>query len=382
MIDELAAARLITVDEGCIEVAHEALIRQWPRLREWLDESRDELRLEREVAARADEWDRLGRPDAELLRGARLERALAAPVAGTRARDYLNAGRELRDRDAHDASRRVRRLRPCSRWLWCSCWSPPRPVWFAPPGPTRRRSRGRSPRAETDLADVQRLSAEAVATSESNLPLALPLAVEAYRLSDRYETRNALLTVLQREPALLGYLGHRRAATTSVQSRPVERRRRSRAPRLRGIDLWNLATRTRIDTLPASEWSTSAFASEKSLVVATSTRVEVWATNGRTPEHTIAVPASSIAVAGTHVVMGGSKGTVALADLASGRITPRRTQGTGDGSRRRRAERDDRECRFRARSDFQPARVHDRRVPRSSHVRRGSSRPERDRHRQ
>ena len=34
-------ARLIIVDEGTVEVAHEALIRHWPTLRTWLDEDRE-----------------------------------------------------------------------------------------------------------------------------------------------------------------------------------------------------------------------------------------------------------------------------------------------------------------------------------------------------
>ena len=34
----LAAERLITIGEGEVEVAHEALLREWPRLRGWLEE--------------------------------------------------------------------------------------------------------------------------------------------------------------------------------------------------------------------------------------------------------------------------------------------------------------------------------------------------------
>ena len=31
-------SRLLTVDDGAVEVAHEALLREWPRLRSWLEE--------------------------------------------------------------------------------------------------------------------------------------------------------------------------------------------------------------------------------------------------------------------------------------------------------------------------------------------------------
>ena len=36
VLDVLAEARLITISEGEVEVAHEALLREWPRLRTWL----------------------------------------------------------------------------------------------------------------------------------------------------------------------------------------------------------------------------------------------------------------------------------------------------------------------------------------------------------
>ena len=50
-------ARLVTMDDAGVEVAHEALIREWPRLRSWLDEDRDGLRLQRQVTAAAAAWD-------------------------------------------------------------------------------------------------------------------------------------------------------------------------------------------------------------------------------------------------------------------------------------------------------------------------------------
>ena len=36
LLDRLAEARLVTLGEDSVEVAHEALIREWPRLRQWL----------------------------------------------------------------------------------------------------------------------------------------------------------------------------------------------------------------------------------------------------------------------------------------------------------------------------------------------------------
>jgi WD40 repeat protein len=55
-----------------VEVAHEALIREWGRLREWLNVSREDIRQERALARTAEEWDRHQRDVSFLLRGARL----------------------------------------------------------------------------------------------------------------------------------------------------------------------------------------------------------------------------------------------------------------------------------------------------------------------
>jgi len=72
----LAEARLVTLDEQTAEVAHEALIREWPRLREWLNQDREGLRQRRQLGAAAREWARLGHDAGLLYRGVRLEQAL------------------------------------------------------------------------------------------------------------------------------------------------------------------------------------------------------------------------------------------------------------------------------------------------------------------
>ncbi len=76
MLDVLADARLVMLGEDSAEVAHEALIREWTRLREWLSENRDGLRLHRHLAEAAQAWQTLKREAGELYRGARLAQAL------------------------------------------------------------------------------------------------------------------------------------------------------------------------------------------------------------------------------------------------------------------------------------------------------------------
>jgi hypothetical protein len=61
-----------------IEVAHEALIRTWPRLREWIDANREKLRARAAVLQAKAEWEEQGqREDLLLPSGFQLERARA-----------------------------------------------------------------------------------------------------------------------------------------------------------------------------------------------------------------------------------------------------------------------------------------------------------------
>jgi WD40 repeat protein len=67
---------LLTADQETVEVAHEALIREWPRLRAWLDEDRAALRIHRYLTQAATAWDEAGREPSELFAGARLATAI------------------------------------------------------------------------------------------------------------------------------------------------------------------------------------------------------------------------------------------------------------------------------------------------------------------
>ncbi|MEM6434069.1 MAG: pentapeptide repeat-containing protein [Cyanobacteria bacterium P01_D01_bin.115] len=65
VVKQLADANLVVTDDrtlnngqrtAIIDVAHEALIRNWPKLRTWLDENRDLLRQQRKIEQAAAEW--------------------------------------------------------------------------------------------------------------------------------------------------------------------------------------------------------------------------------------------------------------------------------------------------------------------------------------
>jgi WD40 repeat protein len=111
VLEHLAKARLLALGAGTVEVVHEALIREWPRLRDWLSDDRDSLRLHRRLTEAAAEWQANGRDEAFLYRGARLAAWQGRSLAGLNdlERVFLMSSRhrELRE---HAARRRRNRV--------------------------------------------------------------------------------------------------------------------------------------------------------------------------------------------------------------------------------------------------------------------------------
>lgn len=92
VLDAFIAARLLVTDthrrtaggqpEQIVEIAHEALLGRWNRLRRWLDENREALRIRQALDLAEEHWGRQGHPADELWRGGRLARAWEALVEG------------------------------------------------------------------------------------------------------------------------------------------------------------------------------------------------------------------------------------------------------------------------------------------------------------
>jgi tetratricopeptide (TPR) repeat protein len=87
IIQKLANASLLTTEgdlkqnDAFVEVAHEALIRNWPQLRKWIDADRAGLRARTRLSEAAREWETASYDEAYLYSGARL--AVAAEWAGS-----------------------------------------------------------------------------------------------------------------------------------------------------------------------------------------------------------------------------------------------------------------------------------------------------------
>ncbi|MGH3836234.1 MAG: caspase, EACC1-associated type, partial [Pseudonocardiaceae bacterium] len=86
VLTTFADARLITLGTDTAEIAHEALLRAWPRLRQWIDTDRAGNLIRQELEEAAAAWTRAGRDTAGLYRGSRLE------AARTRAASMSNEG--------------------------------------------------------------------------------------------------------------------------------------------------------------------------------------------------------------------------------------------------------------------------------------------------
>lgn len=83
VLQRLVDARLLRLTEGDspdnvqVEVAHEALVRNWPRLVDWLEDERENIRRRLRLTTAAEQWELLDRDESVLFRGVVLAEALS-----------------------------------------------------------------------------------------------------------------------------------------------------------------------------------------------------------------------------------------------------------------------------------------------------------------
>ena len=112
--------RLITVDADHAQIAHDALLTAWPRLRSWIDAGQDDLRTRRRITEAARIWEETGRDSSALPRG--LQLAITTDWAGRQdnraslgplAREFVTAAvaeERARERAERSRTRRLQRL--------------------------------------------------------------------------------------------------------------------------------------------------------------------------------------------------------------------------------------------------------------------------------
>jgi DNA-binding SARP family transcriptional activator/WD40 repeat protein len=206
IVDVLSDARLLTVSESGVEVAHEALFREWPRLRVWLAEDAAGREVLHRLALAAAEWEDEHREPSLLWRGTRLDAAME--VADRRPdeltsleRTYLEAGQDASNSErraieqrAAATSRQNRRL----RWLLVGLVAVVVAALIA--GVVAVQARDRAERSEVS-AEARRLAADAL--NEDYPDLALLSALEAILLEPNPDTYGALLTLISRDSGVV-----------------------------------------------------------------------------------------------------------------------------------------------------------------------------------
>lgn len=265
LLAQLIEARLLTASEGGVEVAHEALIREWPRLRGWLDEDRDGLRVLRHLTDSAQAWARLDRDPGELYRGTRLAAATewvarSSPDLNQLEHEFLDAGQALHAQQQRDAAARLRRLRMllagvagllavavvvgvfafiergraddeagrAEAALAVSETERGRADAAAALAAERADAAEAAEAAEAtargaavdaaQAAEQRRLESEALRAVKTRTDLSFLLSVEAWRHDESASSRGTLLAALSEEPRFLGFL---QTLEASVESRAI-----------------------------------------------------------------------------------------------------------------------------------------------------------------
>jgi WD40 repeat protein/DNA-binding SARP family transcriptional activator len=205
----LTNRRLLTSHDGMVELAHEALLREWPRLRAWLEDDVQGRRLHRHLQRAANDWDVSGREPSELYRGPRLVAALDWSASR---RDklsdvqlaFLDEGAAAAEREAAEHRRRTEQQAIANRRLRLLVGGLAVVLILA-------LLAGGVAVVQRSNANHQALLAESRAVAaqagvENSLDRSLLLAREASNLDDSADTRSSLLASLARSPQALRVL--------------------------------------------------------------------------------------------------------------------------------------------------------------------------------
>jgi WD40 repeat protein/DNA-binding SARP family transcriptional activator len=196
----LVERRLLVVDDGTVELVHEALLERWQRLADWLEEDVQGRLQHRHLTVATTEWEAAGRDPSTLYRGARLTGALDwatehAPDLNQLERHFLDESQAASVREASRQRRINRRLRGLLVVAVVLLALSALAAAFA------LDKRGQA-RRDATAAVAQRLGAQALI--DPNLDRSLLLAREGMHLDDSEATRSNLLAALLRIPNAIG----------------------------------------------------------------------------------------------------------------------------------------------------------------------------------
>ncbi len=204
VLDQFVNARLLTSDSDELSLSHESLLLAWPRLLEWIESDRANLRWHRRLTAAAQQWDAEGRDEDALWRGLRLEgnqRWLAADSerAGDlnrTEREFLAASARLEGRRQVEIRTRMRRTRQLlgtvSVFAILACLL----AGIAVVSQSRSSRAERNAAHQRDLAQSRQLAIEAAQLQAVDPALASQLALAGFYVSPTLEARSAVLDAL------------------------------------------------------------------------------------------------------------------------------------------------------------------------------------------
>jgi len=297
LVERLVGARLVAIDGDTVQIAHEALVRVWPRLRGWLDDDVEGQRLFRHLAGAATAWDGMGRPDSELYRGARLVRTLewrdrADPDLNDVEADFLAASAALSASELRAAETRIAQQRRANRRLRTALAGVGVLLVVALVAgllAVRTSDRARNERdlaeAAANLADARRAEAQALIQDKVDQPLLL--AVAALQVDQSPQAWSNLGSILLRTRSLVA-VGDSEGYVVSLATSPdgsllaASRPGSGAGNGLRLFDARSLAPVAFHDDIPASavEFSPDGtqvvFAVNQWVPTAGSRRIDPW----------------------------------------------------------------------------------------------------------
>ncbi|MFI6499237.1 AAA family ATPase [Nonomuraea typhae] len=194
VLERLARARLVTMDASVVQLAHEAVITSWPRLRDWVAADHAGLRIRQQLAEAAATWHELGHDPSSLYRGTRLANARDWAAHGHHTdltpgeRAFLDASSTAAEAEQAALRRSSRRFRALSAALAL--------LLVAVSGTAVLAERQRR-LADQRLAEAEsrNLAGQAQSAAVSDTPQALRLAGQAYRRAPTAEARSSLLSI-------------------------------------------------------------------------------------------------------------------------------------------------------------------------------------------
>ncbi|MEO3974791.1 hypothetical protein [Streptomyces sp. CAU 1734] len=281
-LEHLTRARLVTLDGDTVDLAHEALITAWPRLRGWIAEDREGLGVHRRLTEAATAWAELDRDEGALYRGTRLAvaREWAERNGNVRdlnpvERDFLHASAALRDSERLAARGRDRRQRRLSATLAVLL------MLVTGGGVALFQQREQAVVAQREALSRQ-LASQALALADARPSTAMLLSVEAYRTARTREARGALLSMSARRAHVAELPGHR-GPVSAMAFGPGGLLAGAGGDRT--LTLWDTGERTRLAALTAhrTRLRTVAFSPDGRLIATggDDRRVVVWDTARR-----------------------------------------------------------------------------------------------------